>query len=471
MFGIEVSPNKQKYSFPNPIQGQENIFVLADVSHLIKNLRNHFLKGQVIVLPDDMVKKFSLPSNEVSIKPLEALVNFQEVKQLKLAPRVSKASIDLGNFSKMRVSLASDLLSKSTASAIRILVDQFGFDKTYLTTAWFLEQTGHWFQLMLSRRPSIALGKKCKSKRNESTQFLEHFKDLISRMKIGGSVGWKPVQRGIVISTLSILGLQKRLLDEKGFSFVLTARFSTDAVENLFSTVRATNPVPSPIEFKRILKIITLTQFLKVNSSASYAADNDSDFLADLSDFHKMLKKESCEDEEFFNLASESEKIPDLNLDISEKNSLSYLSGYVISKFKRKKRLCQEFFIDSAEESNENQLTILKEYSKGALVQCSKEAFEVFEHCEKMFQHYIKQMLEKKNIQQLISTYILKELNSFHLKLPKCMHFGTVIENFIHVRVILWTPHQSKVLIAQQKSTITGQKNSSRSMAMREKVK
>lgn len=82
---------------------------------------------------------------------------------------------------------------------------------------------------------------------------------------------WKPIQTGIVMSITAMLHVQKLFLGDMGFSFLLLSRFSTDALENLFSTLRSKNPVPRGLEFRSALKAATLFLFLRPSKDGSYA--------------------------------------------------------------------------------------------------------------------------------------------------------------------------------------------------------
>lgn len=48
---------------------------------------------------------------------------------------------------------------------------------------------------------------------------------------------WKPVQCGIRLSTSSILSLHQRLCSRGPLEFMLSRRFTQDALENLFGQV------------------------------------------------------------------------------------------------------------------------------------------------------------------------------------------------------------------------------------------
>ncbi|CAB4066356.1 unnamed protein product [Lepeophtheirus salmonis] len=95
--------NKIMNKIPNPITSLKDLFIFADVPHLLKK----------ICLFQD-------------------LILLQRDRELKLQSRISPNSINLGNFEKMKVSFASnDLLSHATGSAIRFLVDKIDYPESY----------------------------------------------------------------------------------------------------------------------------------------------------------------------------------------------------------------------------------------------------------------------------------------------------------------------------------------------------
>jgi len=86
-FGTVSDRGQVVNSFMHPRCTDQHIYVLEDVPHLIKNLRNHVVSGQKILLEKDIVQKFQLPSAIVSVEPLRQLVDYQSTKDLKPAPK------------------------------------------------------------------------------------------------------------------------------------------------------------------------------------------------------------------------------------------------------------------------------------------------------------------------------------------------------------------------------------------------
>jgi len=173
-------------SFCHPCDEVQSVCVLADVPHVIKNVRTHLVKGQDIHLPQDIVDKHGLPRATVSVEPLKRLVEYQKDKDLKPAPSLTAKHLDPSHFDKMKVSHAMNIFSTSVSSALRLMVESCGWEVDVLTTAWFLRTMNRWFNLMSSRHPVMAISKFDSDKYAETVEFLKFVVFLLtSRLNPG----------------------------------------------------------------------------------------------------------------------------------------------------------------------------------------------------------------------------------------------------------------------------------------------
>lgn len=354
------------------------LYAVADVPHLVKNLKSMLCNHRSIVLSQDVVDENNLPSDTVSIDHIHALVKFQKDKDLLLAPKLTEALLTPGHFKKMKVGQALQVFSNSVSSALKYLVTNEGYPLAFHTTAWFLRQCDRWFDLMSSRSPIMALSKHKLEKYEEAVNFLRNFSRMISGCKFGEKDIWKPVQSGIAMSTLSIIELSEDLLGTIGF--LLTSRLTQDCLENLFGDVRSTNPVPTPLEFKNALKLITVGQYLKHNKTGSYEQD-DNDYLADFLSEDIERDEDAAQVEEVFLCDLTSNVV----LPNAEVASLYYLAGYCIQSLLKKKQLCKtcvDSILHTGDGLPEATFTLLKEYREGALVRCGVEAFDMLKVVE-----------------------------------------------------------------------------------------
>jgi hypothetical protein len=129
--------------------------------------------------------------------------------------------------------------------------------------------------------------------------------------------------------------IYKRFLEEKGYLFILTSRFTQDCLENLFSTVRSKQLIPNALQFKNNLKLITLSQYLKDVSRSSYQKD-DREFLADFLDTVNTKTSPSYSNVHL----PDSVPLQSFILNNSELNSLYSIGGYLITSIRKNSQTC-----------------------------------------------------------------------------------------------------------------------------------
>lgn len=104
----------------------------------------------------------------------------------------------------MRVNKAKNVFSTDVSSSLEFLSDE-NCNLEFLTTAWFDKNISKWFSLMTSRNCSVTLGLKNKEKYDSSITFLREIIAPFEKIKIGKKDIFKPIQRGIILSTTSII--------------------------------------------------------------------------------------------------------------------------------------------------------------------------------------------------------------------------------------------------------------------------
>ena len=356
---------------------------------------------------------------------------------------------------------ALKVISVSDSSGLRYLVKNHGYSEDLLTTAWFIELTRKWFDLMTSRHPVEALSM------NNLFAYVEAINHLKTTIVVYQSLTvengcWKPWQTGVLMSTKSIIQLQERLLVSENYGFVLTARFTSDCIENLFSQVRSKNPVPSAKEVKANMRAVSIAQFLKEKKGANYSFD-DGDFLAD---FLKVPAREVTEEEDEED--DEIESNPNLRFDLSvqEEHVLYYVSGWVLKGVKNNSKVCDECVksvLCSPSDKVPDSLLSEKDFTGESLMRVSAEIFEILLQAEKRFQ---KVDLTSKNILKMLVADHLANCQpevalSCHDIVPK------MLTKFFRFRLKTHgTMEMRKEQIAKKLSKI-GVEKSSKSMAMR----
>ena len=123
---------------------------MADVPHLLKNLRN-CLENHQIVLPEDLATKYGLVSRTVSMEYVMSVVCIQEFFEIKLVPVFSRANINPDQYGKMKFGRSTRVFSHKMASVLQDLVNNGIIPKTAEAMAWFCDALNNWFDIMSNR--------------------------------------------------------------------------------------------------------------------------------------------------------------------------------------------------------------------------------------------------------------------------------------------------------------------------------
>lgn len=122
---------------------------------------------------------------------------------------------------------------------------------------------------------------------------------------------------------------------------MLTSRFSQDCVENLFSCVRVKQPLPTALQFKNNLRLLSVCQYLKNVSNSSYDEDDRENF----GDFLETIKQPASKNNPIYNIPDDDIEIKEINLSKAELNSFYCVAGYVVQSLKKIVRPAQRVLI------------------------------------------------------------------------------------------------------------------------------
>lgn len=291
-------------------------------------------------------------------------------------------------------------------------------------------------------------------------------------MTIGSS--WKPVQCGMKLSTATILSLHQHLVVEGELKFIMSGRFSQDALENIFSQIRSKgNMHPKPVQFRWSLRLVCLAQFMAVPSTSSYEVDDTPHLI----NFITANKKDMLSRKEDEILLEEFEE-PNIlcilghaassSMDVVEANGLYYVAGWSVFKELKKVKCmkCNKAF--SAEEPEPefkefSTLTWYKSYDgKGNLnpkmatnflCHPSKKIFNLIRKCEVVFRSTIQECVRKSSPECQIVQQIEIDDDEF----PKCHTLAkSIIRRYVGLRLNVYAKEISKTLaVAKQYASKT----------------
>lgn len=142
MLGAKFNENKSY--FDNPYDLENKVYILLDPVHMIKLIRNFLAKARG--LTDGQ-------GYEISFRFLEELVSLQIIKNINLSNKLTKTHIDFQNV-KMRVRIACETISNSSANAIEFLDKKMKHEKfaNSFGTTQFLRTFDSSFDIMNSKK-------------------------------------------------------------------------------------------------------------------------------------------------------------------------------------------------------------------------------------------------------------------------------------------------------------------------------
>ncbi|XP_075724946.1 uncharacterized protein LOC142767345 [Rhipicephalus microplus] len=368
-------------SIPHPCMDGKELFFIADPAHVLKNLRGQLLSSEVFTLSEATVAKHGLPSSQVNLEYVQAVLEEDSKTELKVAPNLSEMHTSAGHFTKMKVGVAVQLF-REAPPAIRFFIKEGVLKQEAETTAWFMELISKWYALMSSRHPTLALSRRSRAKYSEALDTLHTAIETIRTMKMGATSHWKPSQAGVLISTTVVLRLQDVLLGDEGYEFFLTSRLLQDCLENLFSVVRLMKPVPNAYDLKCALRLVSVSQFLHTPRTTSYELD-DREYLVDL----LSQGKEACVEKEAQEI-DDSEILFIEGLSSTECSILFYLGGFILKGILTSVKCakCKDALLGTANDEHAS-LTALKEYVSdgGNLIYPSKGVMKALIDYEEHF--------------------------------------------------------------------------------------
>ncbi|XP_055535866.1 uncharacterized protein LOC129724744 [Wyeomyia smithii] len=213
---------------------------------------------------------------------------------------------------------------------------------------------------------------------------------MIFEIEVGYNRQWKLWQASIILVTNSILRLQDLFLNEKGYNFLLTSRFTQDCVENLFSQIRIRQKKPTALLFRNLLKSISISQFLSEISGSSYHPD-EREWLIDFPSHVRKLSQKKAR-EKVTPPTNNLTKIGELAaldiIDHTQKCVVYHIAGMIVYKVAKYGAVCHkciEKCLATSSKCRYNKLTILKDYTGHSLVYVNDETFIFFLKLEIVF--------------------------------------------------------------------------------------
>ena len=308
----------------------KNYFTIYDPPHLLKSVRNNLLK--YIFQYEEHLAKWS---------DIEKFYRKEEKEALRLAPKLTEKHINLTGFSKMKVKLATQVLSHSVAAAINTYVRFHALPLSASGTALLLEKFDRIFDCC-----NASSFKDPKTGRRPITSTSLHVQELTDALSFIKSI--KVVNcitkenrtsqikclTGWCITIRSILGIWKKLQQEENISFLVTRQLNQDPIENFFGCIRqqgGNSDNPTPIQFIRAYRKLFHINLLSVVSGNCEADKNN--LLVNIEHLEQNRQiLSSITSPPTIIIDSTDYASEDFQKEILKNNAVSYVAGYLLRK-------------------------------------------------------------------------------------------------------------------------------------------
>ncbi|KAI1290175.1 hypothetical protein HDE_07972 [Halotydeus destructor] len=260
--------------------------VMPDISHLIKNFRNflvsrpdaiRFKPSALQILKRDSRKTFS---DLISVETFDAIVEMQEANPKTFDRTLTKKTVHPEHYAKMKVAHAERLLSSKAIDDINRLVAAKKISPELvsksLTLSAFIDTFSMFYRLVTSRDATT----KHKSPRFKLLfELLDKIDILFGDMETFDRK-WKPWMSGFMMYTDGIRSLFRVLSVEDQAIEICIGLLSTDAIESLFSQLKAKNPHPTADEVKLALRRLVASNMCEAKLRGNVASTDHENELS-----------------------------------------------------------------------------------------------------------------------------------------------------------------------------------------------
>lgn len=438
--GIDINNT----SFKHPATNRD-IFVFADIPHLLKLIRNWLLDTGFQLKDGSLINK----------NPLEELLKVTDT-ELNVCYKISKKHLECNGPQRQNVRLAAELLSETTAKALARYKP--GNDPLLaVNVATFISDINQWFDIFNSYAPRNKLASKNAFGINLESQVahLDKIIDLIENMKPIGKTSIQTFQKGIIISTKSLKGLFNSMKEEFNAAYICTHRLNQDCLENFFFQLRSRGGAddhPSPLNALYRIRMIILGKNPGILSSHVNTEEAEP---------QEYLSAKVFEQAEIA-LNPSDNNLVEINLSISSSSStssndssnletandaLEYIAGYIAKKFKDKYPDLGDYTHQLLLTEHQYNLPSWVEHlSYGGLIKPKRSWLQKVKKMNKYFLKYHGPQLEKKHsVTKQLSNFIYQKEN-----IPL-----DLVQNFIKLRTIIKINYEN---IKQEEKKIKNRK-------------
>lgn len=464
--GASMIPGCLTANFEHPSNKTERIYVLLDVCHMLKLVRNTFADWGILVDGD---------GGKIKWQYIIALQKLQQNEGLRLGNKLKLAHIKWQQ-QKMKVNLAAQALSSSVADAIQYCAENLKLKefKGCAPTVRFLRMFDRLFDILNSRNP---LAKGFKSALRIANKFvwdpfLSECFTYIMQLKTTDSTPMHISRRktgfvGFLACIQSTKGLFDNLVGRANapLSYLLMYKFSQDHLELFFSAVRTAggcNNNPTAQQFTAAFKRLLMRSCIK-GTNGNCSNQDSTTILDAISDTCKtnytevkltdvaLIKKYDLI--ERLPISTDHDYCDSPNIKILseyKKAAITYIAGYV-AKMAKKQTTCFTCSLALGSQKMIAQPSFLTFKDRGGLMKPSESVIRVCSDTEKCFLRLLAcsggKLPINTGIPDAIATSVLHSINASQLfpDLDSHMFDSTVMDNHVFQLIKVVSKCYSKI--------------------------
>lgn len=422
-------------------------FFFYDSPHLIKSVRNNLHKYDIVH------KCESSNSKTASWSVISKLYEHDCKRYFKLAPKLTKKSIQLPVFSKMKVSSATRVLSHTVAAAINTLVACGDFPPSASGTAEFCQNMNDLFDVFNSCnfKGPVKL-RNAITANSEHLTLLSSLREWIGTWEFRDQNGQNCSRRIKCVSGLKLNIAALELLYSElivgSDKYLMMRKINQDGLENFFSLMRHKGGFcnnPSPRQFMSAFNNAT---FCKLFSSTKSINSN-----CEVVDWSQLISDIKAENTIKFSIslnsqinASEQPALPISNVRLpkalAEANSMQYAFGFIVKKLLRVHHCetCKSVLTDCQSSQLDDSAKIYTNFKRfdtvsedGSFTVCSDRAYTFLEKCENELEMVYQDYLHRLKCGEFLVEQLMK-IKDFPVQCCKETKLLTV-KIFVKVRL------------------------------------
>lgn len=260
---------------PYSMVQNEKVYFVHDTPHLVKLIRNNLLKYDFYLTRRGInvrTKRQEWITDRVRWLHLSTFFTKDRRLTTRLAPRLTAGHLFLRDYAKMRVKLATQLMSRTVYAGIMTMIKLKLMKQEAKATGMFVKQVDDLFDLLNISKYSDDKPSRCASALFKNLQrFDEHLKFLNSITIPKYPHKTPEFLKGLKITVNGIKMLCNDLKAE-GYQYVLTRHLQQDCLENFFAAMRMKGGFsrnPSARQFRSNFKYLFLAGLLKTHENGN----------------------------------------------------------------------------------------------------------------------------------------------------------------------------------------------------------